>query len=165
MDKYSTSAASLFSILALLSLSSPLHANEVMTDRCSKEVAVVPSYNASPGTPGTVFLARNASGNTLWTPPFRVGLDGSGHIRWWCHSTTGNIFDPGTWRLTGGSVAENCTEGASGEWDCSPTGSVSLGSSAQNGWTPERSRCDNHSKLIRARLGPNRLLQIECLGQ
>jgi hypothetical protein len=39
---------------------------------------------------------------------------------------------------------------------------ISIGSSAFEGWTPEQSRCANHSTLIRVRLGPDRLMQTEC---
>ncbi|NDJ19608.1 hypothetical protein [Myxacorys almedinensis] len=183
-------AATTFSIVstAILLTASPASAGEVMTDRCSSEVAIVPSYNAQPMTPGTVLLTRDANGQTPWSNPFRVktgggGLTGSGYIRWWCHSTTGNIFDPGTWRpdidfakagvcvvdgigvIFGGD--ENDKGGKKGSdivKNC--LGAVKkIGSSAKDGWTPERSRCGNRSTLIRARLGSNRLLQIECLGK
>ena len=60
-------AATTFYILSTASLAS---ANEVMTDRCSAEVAIVPSYNARPNTPGTVVLTRDSSGNTAWSSPF-----------------------------------------------------------------------------------------------
>jgi hypothetical protein len=33
------------------------------------------------------------------------------------------------------------------------------------GWTPERSRCGDHSTRIRARMGPDRLLQTEYLSR
>jgi L-alanine-DL-glutamate epimerase-like enolase superfamily enzyme len=49
-----------------------------------------------------------------------------------------------------------------GNPDCKKA--IKLGSSAFAGWTPERSRCGNHTTRIRARLGPDRLLQTECLG-
>ncbi len=152
--------------LYLLSMASVASANEVMTDRCSAEVAIVPSYDVGPDTPGTIVLKRDASGNTSWTPPFRVRLGGSGHIRWWCHSTSGNMFDPGTWRIQELQVGTKCEIYADGSpQSCRPDGGIKLGSSAWNGWTPERSRCDNRSTLVRARLGNNRLLQIECLGK
>jgi hypothetical protein len=147
-------------------------ANEVMTDRCSKEVAITPTYGAKPDAPNTVILTRGSNGASDWTQPFRVSLGGSGHIRWWCHSTTGNFFDPGTWRLGDTAKVVSCAEGvvavveggsASSLASCKDA--VKLGASAFNGWTPERSRCDNRSTLIRARLGKNRLLQIECLGK
>jgi hypothetical protein len=146
--------------------------NEVMTDRCSKEVAIPPTYDARPNVPNTIVLTRGQNGGSSWTQPFRVSLDGSGHIRWWCHSTTGNVFDPGTWRLgdpakiapcIGGIVTVAETENPSGLTAC--TDAVKPGASAWDGWTPERSRCGNHSTLIRARLGTGRLLQIECLGK
>jgi hypothetical protein len=146
-------------------------ANEVMTDRCSKEVAITPTYDAQPTAANTVILTRGQNGWSAWTKPFRVSLDGSGHIRWWCHSTTGNFFDLGTWRLGAPAKVASCAEGigavaetgdASGLASCKDA--VKPGASAFQGWTPERSRCSNHSSLIRARLGTNRLLQIECLG-
>jgi hypothetical protein len=144
---------------------SPVLAGEVMTDRCSKEVAIVASYDARPDTPGSVILKRGSNGATGWTPAFTVRLGSSGHIRWWCHSTTGNMFDPGTWRIQELIVGTKCEIYADGSpQSCRPDGSIKLGSSAWNGWTPERSRCGNRSTNVRARLGPNRLLQIECLG-
>jgi hypothetical protein len=140
--------------------------NEVMTDRCSAEVAIVPSYDAGPDTPGTIVIKRGSNGATDWTPPFRVKLGSSGHIRWWCHSTTGNMFDPGTWRIQELQVGTKCEIYADfSPQSCRPDGNIKLGSSAWNGWTPERSRCDKRSTLIRARLGSKRLLQIECLGK
>ena len=139
---------------------------EIMTDRCSAEVAFVPTFNARPDSPNTIILKRGRNGKTNWTPPFTVGLGGSGHIRWWCHSTTGNMFDPGTWRITDLMVGTKCEIFADGTPEnCHPDGSIKFGSSAWNGWTPERSRCGDRSRNIRARLGPKRLLQIECLGQ
>ena len=142
-----------------------LPAREVMTDRCSAEVAIVPSYADRPDTEGTIILKRAKDGTTDWTPPLTVKLGNSGHIRWWCHSTTGNVFDPGTWRIRELQVGTKCEIFADGTpGSCRPDGGLKLGSSAWKGWTPERSRCDNRSKTIRARLGPDRLLQIECLG-
>jgi hypothetical protein len=135
--------------------------NEVMTDRCSAAVAIVPDYNARPDAPGTVILVRDKNGHTDWTPPFTVKLGPDGHIRWWCNSTTGNWADPGTWRIQ--SVEVGVKQDAKG--DIRPNISIKLTDSSWKGWTPERSRCDNRSTKIRARLGPNRLLQIECLGK
>lgn len=174
-------ATTAFSILStsILSTALPASAGEVMTDRCSSEVAIVPSYNAQPTTSGTVLLTRDAGGQTPWSKPFRVQTGSSGHIRWWCHSTTGNIFDPGTWRpdIDFGKAGACVVDGIGiifGENESQKGTDVlknclgavkKLGSSAKNGWTPERSRCGDRSSLIRARLGPNRLLQIECLGR
>jgi hypothetical protein len=121
-------------------------------------------YGAGPATPGTVVLKRDAYGATDWIPPFCVGLSGSGRIRWWCHSTTGNMFDPGTWRieeLQGATTCEIFVNGSAKS--CRPDTSIKLGSAAWNGWTAERSRCGNQSTKIRARLGPDRLLQIDWL--
>jgi hypothetical protein len=133
------------SMLSICSYATTVAANEVMTDRCSREVAITPTYNDKPGAPGTVVLTRGPNGSGSWTKPFRVSLDSAGHIRWWCHSTslTGAFFPRGIPGTCGDLLP--CPE-------------------AFDGWTPERSRCGNHSTLIRARLGPDRLLQIECLG-
>lgn len=181
-------AAATFSVLptAILTTTLPAAAGEVMQDRCSAEVAIVPSYNAQPTAPGTILLTRDSGGQTPWSKPFRVqtgggGLTGSGFIRWWCHSTTGNILDPGTWRPEiDFAKAGVCISNGIGIIFEDPTGDKNrgeelvkncvgavkkIGSSAKQGWTPERSRCDNRSTLIRARLGPNRLLEIECLGK
>jgi hypothetical protein len=48
--------------------------NEVMTDRCSAEVAIVPSYGDKPDAFGTILLKRGPDGRTEWTPPFSVRL-------------------------------------------------------------------------------------------
>jgi len=138
-----------------------LEKNEVMTDRCSKGVAIVPNYDAKPDAPGTVFLVRDKNGRTEWTPPFTVKLGPNGHIRWWCNSTAGNIFDPGTWRIKSAEVGAKFDD----KGKATPTVSIKLTDSSWKGWTPERSRCDNRSTKIRARLGPDRLLEIECLGK
>jgi hypothetical protein len=150
--------------------------NEIMTDRCSAEVAIVPSYGDRPDASGTIILEREPNGSTAWTAPFQVRLGSDGHIRWWCHSTTGNWADVGTWRpeldptktfgcAVGGvvSIFEPGTGAKLAEKTC-PGALKVIGSSAWEGWTPERSRCDNRSTVLRARLGPDRLLQIECFG-
>lgn len=145
---------------------SPVATREVMTDRCGAEVAIVPSFDARPDTAGAIILKRASNGSTDWTPPFTVGLGSRGHIRWWCHSTTGNFFDPGTWRIQELTVGTKCQIFADGSPEsCRPDGNIKLSSSAWNGWTAERSRCGDRSTKIRARLGPGRLLQIECLGR
>ena len=154
---------------------SPVCAAETMTDRCSAEVAFVPNFDAKPNAHGTHILKRDADGKTPWTKEFTVQTDDSGFIRWWCHSTTGDFLDPGTWTLSvnggavlaclaavGGTVA---TEGAAAPATASCVKTIQLGSSAFKGWTPERSRCGDHSTRIRARLGPDRLLETECLGK
>ncbi|PYX92607.1 MAG: hypothetical protein DMG67_06345 [Acidobacteria bacterium] len=141
------------------------HAGETMTDRCSSEVAIVPAFGDQPDTIGTIILKRGPNGTTDWTPPFTVQLSSVGRIRWWCHSTTGNAFDPGTWRVKDLKVGVGCQIFADGQPEsCGPAPDIKLGSSVWNGWTPERSRCGNRSNRIRARLGTGRLLQIECLG-
>jgi hypothetical protein len=144
--------------------------NEIMTDRCSAEVAFVPAYDARPNAHGTIILKRSSNGSTPWSRPFTVKLGDDGHIRWWCHSTIGNALDAGTWRISvKGKEIKACLEEVfdtdndkKGNPDCKKM--IKLGSSAFEGWTPERSRCGNHSTRIRARLGPDRLLETECLG-
>lgn len=135
--------------------------NEVMTDRCSASVAFPPTYDGKPDAPGTVHLVRDKTGRTPWTPPFTVKLSSGGHIRWWCNSTKGNIFDPGTWRVQSATVGAKFDDTGKAK----PTVSIKIVDSSWKGWTAERSRCKNRSTRIRARLGPDRLLQIECLGK
>lgn len=143
----------------------PAAAREMMTDRCSSEVAFPPAYDAPLAGPGTVVLKRGANGWSNWIP-MHVRTDGSGHIRWWCHSTTGNWFDVGTWRVINLQFGAECSFNDSGQVSNCKWGDqdIKLGSSAWQGWTPERSRCGDHSTSIAARLGPDRLLNIACLG-
>jgi hypothetical protein len=146
---------------------------EMMTDRCSAEVAFPPTYDANPLTHGTVVLKRGKDGYSPWTTFSRKTGD-DGHVRWWCHSTTGDTFDPGTWRVhidAGGAAACLISVGASVVSDGSASPSlasclkvIKISSSAFDGWTAERSRCGDHSTKFRARLGPDRLLQTECIG-
>ena len=165
---------------------------EVLLEACSAAVSIPRAgYDQSPLSQGAIIIHRDQSGNTGWTPPFRVQLGDSGRIRWWCDSTTGNWADPGTWRIhveaggltaclvsvAAGAVATVATGGkaspaaiAAGTLGCGK--SITISSSAVNGWTAEQSRCTDRSNLIRARLtsdqvgitsGPRRL-QIQCLG-
>jgi hypothetical protein len=135
-----------------------INAGEIMKDRCSQMVAIVPSYYATPDTPGTHLLVRKKNGWSPWTKPFKVKLDSDGYIYWWCHSTTGNWLDPGTWTVHGNPlIVISDRTGAAFVTNA-------VYSLSDSGWTPERSRCSNHSTRIRARLGPHRLLVIECLG-
>lgn len=140
--------------------------SETMTDGCSGDVVISRTYSNSfnPQSIDGLYLKRDASGNTQWSG--QMPVSGHTYIRWWCHSTTGNWADPGTWRLNGGYIGTDCK----GDWDqgsvnsCKPTGSIDLGSSAVEGWTPERSRCSsNRTQFISARLGRDRLLQIQCI--
>jgi hypothetical protein len=140
---------------------------ETMTDRCSGDVFLAREYTDAAYTPGVssgLYLARNASGETGWSPTMRV--NGHVFIRWYCHSTTGNWLDPGTWRINSLEVGTNCV----GDWDngelgtCKATGSASFSSSAADGWTAERSRCaSSGTHNVQARLGRDRLLQIRCM--
>lgn len=148
--------------------------HEVMTDRCSAEVAFPPSYNAKPFTHGTHVLKRGKDGWTGWHT-FKAELGDDGHVRWWCHSTTGNVFDPGTWRIhidaagatacLVSAVSTVATDGTAAPTLASCEKAIKITSSAFDGWTAERSRCGDHSNKFRARLGPDRLLQTECLGR
>ncbi|HEX3744493.1 MAG TPA: hypothetical protein VHW09_11205 [Bryobacteraceae bacterium] len=152
----------------------PAHA-ETLTDRCSAEVAFVPSFNAKPNAHLTQMLKRNSEGKAGWTAPFKVQTDSDGYIRWWCHSTTGNFLDPGTWEVhvnaagivacASSVVGTVASDGAAAPALATCEKAVTLGSSAFKGWTPERSRCSDHSNRIRVRLGPDRLLETECLGK
>lgn len=144
----------------------PTTISETMTDRCSSDVIISAQYSDqfNPTQVNGILLKRGASPYTDWSG--RLPVNGHTWIRWWCHSTTGNWADPGTWRISSGQVGIGCT----GDWDqgqvesCHPTASISLGSSAKDGWTPERSRCASEStQAISARLGPGRLLEIRCL--
>jgi hypothetical protein len=147
---------------------------EILTDRCSNEVAYSPTYDAKvPLAKGAIVLKRGKDGWSPWSEPFEVKTGDDGFIRWWCHSTIGDEFDPGTWRVgvnAGGIIACASAVGVTVLSDGTGAPSlagcakvVTLKSSAVNGWTPERSRCSAHSNRIRARLGPDRLLQTECL--
>ena len=137
--------------------------SETIVDRCSADVYISPEYSNDLSLGEGIVLKRAGSGYTPWSP--LMPANGDTWIRWWCHSTTGNWADPGTWRITGGEVLLQCSGGDIGSSDvsCKPTGSVNLGLFSQVGWTAQRSRCDsNHTKAISARLGPNRLLEIQC---
>jgi hypothetical protein len=151
-----------------LALTPAAFGGEILKDNCSADVAIVPSYNARPDAPGTVFLHRGDHQSTNWTQAFQVGLSREGRIRWWCHSTTGNWLDLGTWRAYGDGWFGCMDSGDGGDVLCSGRGEIQLlpGASAWQGWTPERSRCDSHSHTIRARLGleeGQRRFFIECL--
>jgi hypothetical protein len=163
----------LMTLAAVLAFQHTAFANpEVMTDRCSGEVAFTKSYNGKPTDPGTIILKRNGEHSPWTTVNVKTG-DG-GHVRWWCHSTIGNVFDPGTWRVhIDGNAITACLlsageavvdDGAtSGDALSKCKKAIKITSSAFQGWTPERSRCNNKSGHLKARLGPDRLLQTECL--
>ncbi|MEO7110075.1 MAG: hypothetical protein ABI183_06530 [Polyangiaceae bacterium] len=141
---------------------------EVMTDRCSGEVAFSPGY-MSPASHGTLVLKRQHDGYSPETT-LTVKPNDSGFVRWWCHSTEGNVFDPGTWRISSNTTAfEGCllsvvqpiVSDKVNVGQCAR--SIKVSSSAFDGWTPEESRCKNHTGHLRVRLGPDRLLTTECL--
>ncbi len=130
---------------------------EELTDRCSGDVIIVPTFDAPPNTVGSIYLKRGSNGYTPWSNPMAV--NGS-RIRWYCHSTSPfGFLDPGTWRITGGNVTVKCDDTGN---NCTTGGSVELGTSAINDFYPERSRCPDGSSYIKAFLGPSRLLRINC---
>jgi hypothetical protein len=142
-------------------------ANEILTDRCSGDVAIVPGYNSRPDNANTIILRRDSRASTVWTKPFTVNLSSEGRIRWYCHSTTGNWIDIGTWRIEELSLGTSCDVDANFQHpsNCQANGrSLKLTLADTNGWTAERSRCNDHSTVLRAHLGPDRLFQMECLG-
>jgi hypothetical protein len=146
-----------------IAVASPAHAasvSEIMTDRCSSDVWIAQDYNAGPMQGQGLLLARNTSSYN-WVGPMPV--NGHSWIRWWCHSTTGNWLDPGTWRIDGINVSVGCNSSLS---SCNIAGGgVDLNFNASGGWTAERSRCGSGStRAIHARLGPNRLLQMACVS-
>lgn len=146
------------------------YVSETMIDRCSSDVIISLHYSSDdvfdPNQVDGLMLIRAPGGNAYTEWSDQMPVHGHTWIRWFCHSTTGNIFDVGTWRIHGATIGTKCT----GDWDqgqvdeCQPVGSIDLGSSAVGGWTPERSRCDSeNTKAISARLGPDRLLEMRCL--
>lgn len=105
------------------------------------------------------FKGRYAN-SANWTFPIRQTLDSDGHIRWWCHSTTGNRADPGTYTFDKVGATYVCGN-SNGSDDCILMPDIAVPPSTDlSGWTAKSSRCDNRSNVFRARLGPNRLLEI-----
>jgi hypothetical protein len=158
-------------VIGFAAMAANASANEIMLDRCSEEVSISPTYGSNPGANGAILLRRTEGVDwTGWSEPFTVKLGGSGHVRWWCHSTKGN------WALSGihkvsqatcsalGAKLRSAGEEVSGV--CKKVGDRWLPNpDTAEGWTAERSRCSNRSNFLRARLGPDRKLQIECLGK
>jgi len=140
--------------------------SERMIDRCSAEVAFPPSFDAGPAGPNTLFLIRSPQGFTDWSPVFHPGVNDGHQVRWWCHSTTGNFLDPGTWRVRDDGVAckvsgKPTTGGIQVDTQCDTT--VNIKAVDTNGWTAEQSRCGSRTDFFRARLGPDRLLETVCI--
>jgi hypothetical protein len=145
--------------------------HEILTDRCSGEVAFTPRFDENPTAHGTVILKRQSDGYSP-VSSFHVTPDKDGNVRWWCHSTIGNVFDPGTWRVhVDGKALLGCLVSPVAPIDhdgiaagkCLKT--VKISSTSFQGWTPERSRCKDHSTKLTARLGPDRVLTTECMGK
>lgn len=167
----STTFCSCFAIACLLGFPGrPAMAGEVMQDRCSGEVAIVPvrpnvsTGEARPGTPGTIVLKRESDGHTDWSNIFQVQLVDSGHIRWWCNTGSGRVLDPGVWQVNQVDDGSKC-EFSGRIPNCRADSRVKGGAAVWAHWVPERSRCNDRSTKFRARLGPGRSLQIECMGR
>jgi hypothetical protein len=146
--------------------------SEKMIDRCSAEVAFPPFFDGGPGEPDTIFLKRTPQLVTDWSPVFHPGLSDGHQVRWWCHSTTGNFLDPGTWRVRSGGLACKLSAAASVGTskdstlakigaECDTT--LNLIAVDMSGWTAEQSRCNSRTDFFRARLGPERLLETVCI--
>ncbi len=138
----------------------PAVANEIMQDRCSGDVSFPSTYDGPPTGPGAVLLTRGRGASGNWSFAIHQTIDSAGHIRWWCHSTTGNWADPGTWTFDDTGASYACGDNG----DCTLSVNGSVNPTDTSGWTAERSRCDNHSAVFRAQLGPDRSLKIECLS-
>jgi len=145
---------------------------ETMTDRCSGDVVMTADYNSPfPPDKGFIFQTRtnnvDASGYTPWSNWLPV----NGHVwvRWFCHSTTGNFFDPGTWSVDKVGVITKCScdIGSPGcAQSCKVKPQLGIDFSGSGGWTAERSRCSKSSTHhVSMRLGPNRLLQTRCIKE
>ena len=84
-------------------------------------------------------------------------------VRWYCKSNSPfAALDPGTWRINGSSVTQIILNPSGVLGGGSPDKPVTVSTSATDGWYPERSRCAAGTTQIRAYLGPNRLLRINC---
>jgi hypothetical protein len=143
--------------------------SETMTDRCSGDVLFPTNYDDGPNSAilPQVGLVRGRTGWTNWSRIFEQRLEDDHFVRWWCHSTTGNWLDPGTWRFTNVDTACQVSGGdlsdiPNGDNEqCS--GSFTIRTRDVNGWTAERSRCGSRTGFFQARLGPDRLLEIRCI--
>ncbi|PSB57391.1 hypothetical protein [Chamaesiphon polymorphus] len=142
------SALSILSNLAFSALpSAALEHKELekMTDRCSGDVIIVPTYNAPLTTDGSLYLKRDRSGNTDFSDYLRVD---DRQIRWYCKSNSSySALDPGAWRIKLGTILSPVQV------------KVAI---VKDGWFAERSRCPAGTSHIRARLGTDRLLRIVC---
>jgi hypothetical protein len=163
MNAYSLKTLTMFAVLALLFASVPTayaqQVRETLIDRCSGDVIIVRNYNDSLDAPGNIYLTRDrntdANGYTDWKP---IAVNGR-TVRWYCHSRSwGRWLDPGTWRIQEAGIVLDCDE----QGNCTTKLKFKPGSSAVNGWYPERSRCAR-GEVRYARLGPNRLLQMACM--
>ncbi len=146
---------------------------ETLTERCSGDVYFPQSYGDSPINGRYTQLKRPASGYTPWTSTFYSAPNQDGFVRWWCYTTKQGLFDifggggisVGGTTITGVIVGGGCDYGPDGLVNCKPSIDITTDDKPKSeyNWTAERSRCDNHSGYLRARLGPNRLLQIQCM--
>ena len=135
-------AATTCAVPLALALSLPLraaphtHVVETLTDRCSVQVVIKNAY------------AENAN-----VDPSDILLDRSGNL-----GTIGSAMAAGHYRKAGANgnsafSAEISPVPVNGEryfrWYC--------------GTTAERSRCPEGTKGLKARIGPDRLLETQCL--
>jgi len=68
-----------------------------LTERCSREVIIVGDYDDGLDGVPNIFLTREMAGPDGYTPwSYMMHIDQQ-RVRWFCHSTTGNLFDLGTW--------------------------------------------------------------------
>ena len=143
-----------------------------MQDRCKQDVAFVPvlpsvpTAEARPGTAGTVVLKRRSDGRSDWSNIFQVQPLGGGYVRWWCYTGSGTGFEPGVFRVNEDDDGSRCSF-SDVIRTCSPDPKVRRNAAAWGrNWTAERSRCDARPNTrYRARLGPGRSLEIECMGR
>jgi hypothetical protein len=142
----------------------PSLAGETLKDKCSAAVSIPQNFDGNPGAQGAIVLVRQPGKEwTDWSQPFVVQLGSKGHVRWWCNSTIGNGILKSVNTVTP-QLCEEAKEGLGGmckkvadRWVPDPVTS--------EGWTREQSRCGDRSNKFRARLGPSRKLEMECLGK
>ena len=153
-------------------------AGEVMQDRCKQDVAFIPSIpnvpnsRLRPGMPGTVILKRKSDDRTDWSRIFEERGSG-GRVDWWCYTGSGSGIEPGVWRVNesdgfedGSNDGKRCLFSGDTGPDCHPDPNVKHTSKVWEHWSSESSRCKDRSNTrFRARLGPHRSLQIECMGK
>ena len=162
--------ASLAAAWVLGSLAAEATAREVMQDRCKQDVVFIP-FNPKipgggrPGEPGTVILKRRSDGRSDWSRIFQGHPAGKGRVGWWCYTGPGTEFEPGVWQV---NLEEDGSRCPFSDVIANCLGDSKVRHNAPvwaRDWTAEQSRCRDGSTKFRARLGPKRSLQIECMGR